>query len=202
MNESPENTDGTQGSDRQVDSSRSAKSSGGWRAVIRVVVAAILGFLAVATVHQMLYEPTSSDGTYEWTLLWPGTPPGAKFKTESGDDTRRLLDILVADAGADWQGPLAQSGSIEVQLSHPAYPSLWTILKWRFGLLKGPQGLAAERTLLTMRINKLDKPPSRYEVLRLGPDSHEAKTGTFDSYSEAQRAVLDALAEAMDDFQT
>ena len=90
---------GTQGSDRQVDSSRPAKSSGGWRAVIRVMVAAILGFLAVATVHQMLYEPTSSDGTYEWTLLWPGTPPGAKFKTELGDDTRRLLDILVADAG-------------------------------------------------------------------------------------------------------
>ena len=69
-------------------------------------------------------------------------------------------------------------------------------------MLKGPQGLAAERTLLTMRINKLAKPRSRYEVLWLGPDSDEAKTGTFDSYSEAQRAVLDALAEAMDDFQT
>lgn len=202
MNDSPENRDGTPGSDRQSDSSRSAKSSGGWRAVIRVMVTALLGFIAVATVHQLLYEPTSSDGTYEWTLRWPGTPPGAKFKTEPGDDTRRLLDILMADAGADWQGPLTQSGSIEVQLSHPAYPSLWAILKWRFGLLKGPQGLAAERTLLALRIDELGRPPSRYEVLRLGPDSSEAKAGTFDSFAEARRAVLDALAEAMDDFQT
>lgn len=202
MNDSPEHRDGTQGSDRQSKSTRPGKPSGGWRAVIRIMVTVILGFIAVATVHQLLYEPTASDGVYEWTLRWPGTPPGAKFETEPGDDTRRLLDILMADAGADWQGPLAQSGSIEVQLSHPAYPSLWTILKWRFGLLKGPQGLAAERTLLTLRIDELGRPPSRYEVLRLGPDSSEAKTGTFDSFAEARRAVLDALAEAMDDFQT
>ena len=162
----------------------------------------LLGFLAVATLHQMVYEPTSSDGTYEWTLRWPGTPPGAKFTTEQGDDTRRLLEILLADAAPDWQGPLAQNGTIEVQLSHPAYPSLWTVLKWRFGLLRGPQGLAAERTLLTMRVNALAKPPSRYEVLRIGPDGNEVATGTFDSFPEAQRTVLDELARAMDGFQT
>lgn len=181
---------------------RPATPFGRWRAVMRVALAAVLGFIAVATVHQMLYEPISGDGTFEWTLRWPGTPPGAKFKTEPGDDTRRLLDILMADVGADWQGLLAESGSIEVQLWHPAYPSLWTILKWRFGLLKDPQGLAAERTILTMRISGVGKPPSRYEVLRIGPDSREAKTGTFDSFAEAQRAVLDALAKVMDDFQT
>ena len=170
--------------------------------MVRVVVVSLLGFLAVATVHQMVYEPTSSDGTYEWTLRWPGTPPGAKFTTEQGDDTRRLLEILLADAAPDWQGPLAQNGTIEVQLSHPAYPSLWTVLKWRFGLLRGPQGLAAERTLLTVRVNALAKPPSRYEVVRVGPDGNEVATGTFDSFPEAQRTVLDELARAMDGFQT
>lgn len=202
MNESQENRGQRQDKGESSGASQPAKPSGGWRAGVRVAVAALIGFIAVATVHQMLYEPTSTDGTHEWTLRWPGTPPGAKFKTEQGDDTRRRLEILMADAGVDWQGPLAETGTIDVQLSHPAYPSLWTILKWRFGLLKGPQGLAAERTLITVRINAVPKQPPRYEVIRIGSDGSEVATGTFDGFPEARRAILTELARAMDDYQT
>ena len=77
----------------------SARRSPWWRVVLRVVVASILGFVAIVTVHEMTYVPKSADGLYEWTLRWPGAQPGAKFKTEAGDDIRRLLDTLLAVSG-------------------------------------------------------------------------------------------------------
>jgi hypothetical protein len=202
MNDTVSSSDQKQTKGDPSGTGRPEKRPSLWRAVIRVAVAALIGFIAVATVHQMLYEPTSTDGTYEWTLRWPGIPPGAKFTTRSDDDSRRFLEILLADAGPDWQGPLAQQGMIEVQLSCPAYPSLWTVLKWRFGLLKGPQGFAAERTVLTVCVNRLAKPSVRYEVVRIGPDGDEVMRGTFETFPEAQKAVLDELALAMDDVQT
>ena len=202
MNDTVSSNDRKQTSAGPSGAGRPAKRSGGWRAVIRVAVVAFIGFIAVATVQQMLYEPTSIDGTQEWTLRWPGIPPGAKFATEPGDDSRRLLETLLADAGPDWQGPLAQQGTIEVQLFRPAYPSLWTMLKWRFGLLKGPQALATERVLLTVRVHAPARQQVRYEVVRIGPDGREVTAGTFDRFPDAERAVLDELARAMDEVQT
>jgi hypothetical protein len=169
---------------------------------VRVTGTALIGFLIIATVQQMFYEPTAPDGAYEWTLRWPGLPPGAKFKTRPGDDCRRFLDILMTDADPDWEGPLAQQGTIEVQLSRPAYPSVWTMLKWRFGLLKGPQSLASERTVLTVHVDRLTRPSVRYEVRRVGPRGKEATHGPFDSFEEAQGAVLDEVAQAMEQIQT
>lgn len=201
MNDTPEN-DKSRHDDSPSDANQPAKRAGTWRTVLRVAVVSVVGFFAVAALHQMMYEPRTSDGTYEWTLRWPGTPPGAKFSTEPGDDTRRLLELLVVDARADWQTPLAENGSVEIALSHPAYPSLWTIVKWRFGWLKDPQGLAAERTLLTARIDALAGQPPRYEVTRIGVGGAEVVAGAFDSYAEAEHAVLDELAQAMDDYQT
>jgi len=180
----------------------SGKPAGRWRSVIRVVVTAVIGFVAVATVHEMFYEPTSTDGTYEWTLRWPGTPPGANFKTARGDDCRRLLEILLADAGPDWESPLLQQGTVEVRLTGPAYPSLWTILKWRFGLLKGPQALVAERTVVTVRVNRLTQPSARYEIVRIEPDGKEVTSGPFQTFDAARAAVLDAVAQAMERIQT
>lgn len=201
MNESTPSHDGTPADADGSAGSSSPRRSRPWRSVLRVGVTAVIGFVAVATVHQVLYEPTSADGSYEWTLRWPGMPPGANFKTERGDDCRRLLEILLADAGPDWKSPLIQQGTVEVRLSRPAYPSLWTILKWRFGLLKGSQGLAAERTVLTVRVNRLTQPAARYEVVRIKPDGAEAVRGTFETFDKAQSAVLDELAQAMEQIQ-
>lgn len=167
------------------------------RAVLRIGVVAILGFFVVATIHQMLYEPTLHDGAYEWTLRWPGIPPGAKFTTQPGDDVRHLLGALIVDADANWEKPLMEIGTIDVQLSHPAYPSLWTILKWRFGLLDGTQELTAEQIRVVVRMNLTSQQPIRYEVIRFD-SSGEAAAGTFHSFSEAQSAVLDELAQAME----
>ncbi len=202
MNDTPENDNANRSEVDRLGTNPPAKRTGIGRAVLRVTVVSIIGFFVVITLHQMMYEPRTSDGTYEWTLRWPGTPPGATFSTEPGDDTRRLLELLMGDAHADWQTPLVESGSVEIELMHPAYPSLWTIVKWRLGWLKDPQGLAAERTLLTARIDTLSKQPPRYEVTRVGSGGAEVVTGAFDNYTDAEHAVLDQLAQAMDDYQT
>ncbi|UCD52702.1 MAG: hypothetical protein JSW27_08700 [Phycisphaerales bacterium] len=196
------NRDSEQTKDGPTEAGRPARQSSRWRSVIRVTVTALVGFFVVATVQQMFYEPTVPDGTYEWTLRWPGIPPGAKFKTMPGDDCRRLLEILLADASPDWEGPLTRQGTIEVQLSRPAYPSLWTMLKWRFGLLKGPQSFPAERTVLTVHVDRLAQPSVRYEVRRVDRGGKGATRGPFDTFGEAQGAVLDAVAQAMEQIQT
>jgi len=169
----------------------------------RVVLAAILGFVALATVYQMRYEPVSIDGAYEWTLRWPGTPPGANFRTRPGDTIRRLLDLLLTDTGADWQGPLTEVGMIEIRLSRPAYPSLWTLLKWRVLGPSGPEALGkAERVLLIVQVNEIGQSPPRYAVIGTDSDGRETVRGTYESYSDAQDAVLDVLARVMDEIQT
>jgi len=176
---------------------------GGWRSIVRVAVAALAGFMVLATVHQMRYEPLSVDGTYEWTLRWPGTPPGAKFKTRSGDASRRVLDLLLADAGADWRAPLNEAGAIEVKLSRAVYPSLWTLLKWRVLGPPGPGALGkAEKVLLVMQVSELGQSPTRYKLVRTDSDGSEAGKEIYDNYSEAQEAILDELARVMDEVQT
>ena len=202
MNDTLESKTPMPGEAGRTDANPPAKRTSRWRVVARVLVTSVIGFVALATVYQMFFAPMPGDGSHEWTLRWPGTPPGAKFSTEPGDDARRLLEILIVDAQANWQVPLAEHGTVEVQLSHPAYPSLWTILKWRFGLLKGPVTLAAQRTLVIVRINAVAKDPPRYELVRIKPGGAEAVSGPFDDYHEAEKAALDVLSQAMDDYQT
>ena len=178
----------------------SARRSPWWRAVLRVAAASIIGFVAIATVHQITYVPKSADGVYEWTLRWPGAQPGARFKTQAGDDIRRFLDTLLADTGADWQTPLAQTGTIDIELSHPAYPSLWTILKWR---IRNTAPLKpVERVLLTVRVREVAKTLSRYDVVRIRRNGQEAAAGSYQEFPAARDAALDELARAMEEFQT
>ncbi len=203
MTESPENDKQPRDETGRSNEGRKTRRPAGWRSMVRVVVAAMAGFVILATVHQMRYEPLSIDGAYEWTLRWPGTPPGAKFKTRSGDASRRVLDLLLADAGADWQGPLSQAGTIEVQLSRSAYPSLWTLLKWRVLGPPGPGALGkAERVLAVVKVCELGQSPIRYEIVSTDSDGSEVDKETYDNYPEAQEAVLDELARVMDEVQT
>ncbi|MHC4521144.1 MAG: hypothetical protein ACYTAS_21325 [Planctomycetota bacterium] len=200
MNDSADSNDRKQHDGADDTKERSARRSSRWRVILRVVGTAIIGFIAIATVHQMTYEPTSIEGAYEWTLRWPGTQPGAKFKTQAGDDIRRLLDILLADAGADWQAPLAEAGTIDIELSQPAYPSLWTVVKWR--IWGSAELKSAERVLLTVRVREVARTPPRYEVTRIGRNGKEGTTGSFHEFPAAQDAALDDLARAMEEYQS
>ena len=178
----------------------SARCSSWWRSILRIAAASVIGFLVIATVHQITYVPKSTDGVYEWTLRWPGAQPGARFKTQDGDDIRGLLDTLLVDTGADWQTPLAQTGAIDIGLSHPAYPSLWTILKWRIRNSAPMQPV--ERVLLTVRVREVAKTPARYDVVRIGRKGRKATAGSYSEFPAARDAVLDELARAMEEFQT
>lgn len=200
MNDSPDSSDRKQGDGADGGKGRSARRSSRWRAILRVGGTAIIGFIAIATVHQMTLEPKSADGAYEWTLRWPGPQPGAKFKTRAGDDIRRFLDVLLADAGADWRAPLAETGTIDIELSHPAYPSLWAIVKWR--IWGAVELKPAERVLLTVRVRAVAKTPPRYEVTRTGRNGKQETTGSFHEFPGAQGAVLDELARAMEEYQS
>ncbi len=181
---------------------RTRKSKPG-RSVVRIAVMATLGFLVIASVYQMCYEPTSVNGDYEWTLRWPGAQPGAKFQTRPGDSTRRILDHLLVDSGADWRAPLDEAGEISVQLSRSAYPSLWTLLKWRLLGPSGPGGLSrAERVLVVVQVSELEQSPPRYEIVSLDADGREEAKGIYDTYQDAQKAVLDEIARVMDEVQT
>jgi len=173
------------------------------RSVIRIAVMATVGFLAIATVHQMSYEPTSVNGDYEWTIRWPGAQPGAKFQTRAGDSARNILDHLLVDSGADWRAPLDEAGEISVQLSRPAYPSLWTVLKWRLLGPPGPGALTgAERVLVVVQMSELEQSRPRYEIVSLDADGREEAKGTYDTYQDAQKAVLDEIARVMEEVQT
>jgi hypothetical protein len=113
-----------------------------------------------------------------------------------------VLDHLLTDTGADWQGLLAEAGTIEIQLSRPAYPSLWTLLKWRFGGAPGPEVLGeGERVLLVLQVTQIGQTPSRYEVATTAVGGCDRISETYESYEETQEAVLDALARVMDKVQ-
>lgn len=172
------------------------------RPLVSVALAALIVFVGFWTVQQALWEPPSRDGRYEWRLRFPGTPPGAKFKTMPGDDVGRILELLLADSGADWQKPLAETGRVEISLACLTNPSLAMRLRW---WLRGPKGTPPPdkvgRVLRTIQVREVSKQPPRYEVMRSNSGGAGTVIGTFDDYERAEAAVLDELATVMADFQ-
>jgi len=165
-------------------------------------IALLLGLTGLRVVRQLAYVPPSVDGTYEWTLRFPGPSPGATFKTAPGDDVRGMLDILLVDAGADWGGVLEQTGTVRIELSHLSATPLGVRLLWRFWGPKGsPPPDRIGRSLLTMEVRQTSKAPLRYELVQLGSSGTETVTGAFDGYPHVEDAILDDLARVMESIQ-
>lgn len=167
--------------------------------LVRVGVALLLGLLAVGTVYRLVRVPPSPYGLYEWTLHFPGPSPGATFKTAPGDDVRGMLDILLVDARADWEGELRKAGTIRIVLTQTSPAPLGVRLLWRFIGDKGsPPPDKISQLVLAMELRRTASEPARYELVRLGSKSSETVVGTFDGFSVAQDAILDRLAETME----
>lgn len=174
-------------------------AQGGRGRVLRLILLSVLVSLLALRV---LYRSGPVDSACEWTLRFPGTPPGATFKTKPGDDIRRMLEILRADSGADWRGPLVAAGSIEVVLSYHEIPSFWRRLSWGLRLPKGTLGPDSTVVLLSiLRVDRISSEPVRYKVTHFRDAGDETVAGTFDSYQGAEQAVLDELARVMEAFQ-
>jgi hypothetical protein len=166
--------------------------------LVRVGVALLLGLLAVGTVYRLVRVPPSPYGLSEWTLHFPGPSPGATFRTAPGDDVRGMLDTLLVDAGADWEGELRKAGTIRIVLTEASPVPLGVRLFWRFIGAKGsPPPDKISQLVLAMELRRTPTEPARYELVRLGPKSSETVIGTFDEFATAQDAILDRLAEAM-----
>jgi len=170
------------------------------RIFVRIGIVLFLGLGGLAVVRQLTHVPPSPDGRYGWTLHFPGPSPGATFKTAPGDDIRRLLDLLLIDAGADWYGALQETGTIQIELSHVA--PLGVRLLWRF---LGPEGTPTPdqmgRTLLTVQVRVTSNERPGYEIVRLGAQGTETVIGVFDEYQNAEDAILDNLADVMEAVQ-
>jgi hypothetical protein len=201
MNDSPIDEDQTRKGEGGPGSGHGARRPRR-RLPVRIAIALLLGLGGLAAVRQLAYVPPPADGTYEWTLRFPGPSPGATFKTAPGDDVRGMLDILLVDAGADWNGVLEKTGTIRIELSNLSATPLGVRLLWR---LWGPKGSPPPdrigRSLLTMEVRRTSKQPIRYELVRLGAGGSETVTGTFDGYPRTQDAVLDDLAKVMESVQ-
>lgn len=202
MNDQLMSANPTQSRDNGADGANHTGGRTRRRFFVRMGVVLFLGLAGFALVRQLIYVPPSPDGRYGWTLRFPGPSPGATFKTAPGDDVRRLLDLLLVDAGADWRGVLEQTGAIQIELSHVSAAPLGVRLLWRFW---GPEGSPVPdtigRTLLALEVRAISNERSEYEVARLGPHGDETVTGTFDEYRHAEDAVLDEVAEVMEAVQ-
>jgi hypothetical protein len=173
------------------------------RFLIWAGVALVLGLLAAGGIRRLAYVPPSAHGLYEWTLRFPGPSPGATFKTAPGDDIRGLLDILLDDTDADWNGELRKTGTIRIELSHVSAVPLGVRLLWRFW---GPEGTPPPerigRSLLVVEVRRVSSDSARYVLVKLDSDGREAVAGTFDAYASVEDAVLDDLAEVMETIQS
>lgn len=193
-----------EGDNQEPDHERKTPRSGLRRLVrsVGIVVFSFLAGMVILGAWYVLSEPNAADIEHEWTLRWPGTPPGATFSTQPGDDIRRMLEILRADTKSDWQGPLAEKGAIEIQLAHHEMPSFWERLSWAIRAPKGSMGLQARVVpMATVGVQVVSAEPKRYEVMLRRPDAPETVTGTFDSFERAEAAVLDDLATVMETLQ-
>jgi hypothetical protein len=198
MNDSVKDREDRSQSGGNVPESRPGIFRSSRRSLLYVAIVLLIGLAALAVIRQLTSVPPPADGACEWTLRFPGPSPGATFKTAPGDDIRRLLDILLVDANADWHRVLKETGTVRIELSHISTAPLAVRLLWRFW---GPEGTPPPdrigRSLLTMEMRRVLDEPARYALIQVGSGGTETVTGTFGEYANAEDAVLDHLAEAM-----
>ena len=172
------------------------------RFFVRTGLALMLGLAALGAVRQLAHVPPSPGGLSEWTLRFPGPSPGATFRTAPGDDIRRLLDILLVDAEADWHSVLKKTGTVRIELAHFIAAPLGVRLLWRFWASDGsPPPEKIGRSVVAMEVRRISDDPVRYVLVHFDSPDNETVAGTFDAYPSVQDAVLDELAERMEAIQ-
>jgi hypothetical protein len=147
---------------------------------------------------------TMDDPTYWWSLQFPGTPPGASFKTKPGDDLALALRIVLPEDESPWQTMLAARGELEITLSVEVKTRvpfatrikwLWMDGRWRHALTAVRMGLPPVRLRMVSGLS------STYEVLRGRPGRAETVAGPFRAYEEAKQAAVSEIAKMMDRVQ-
>jgi hypothetical protein len=143
------------------------------------------------------------DGTYAWLLRFPGTPPGASFKTMPGDDLAAVLDSVLPQDLSAWEALLAHTGEIDVHLFGLAVRRvpLGTRIAWWRGDHRWRPGITnVQFALPTIRVRRL-LPSSGYEVMRIRDGGAERVAGPVARFEDARRAMVAEVAKLIDRFQ-
>jgi len=165
-----------------------------------VVLVAVVG-LQVLQLALDARQP--DDGTYAWLLRFPGTPPGASFKTMPGDDLMVILDAVLPEDPSPWKALLAHGGNIDVHLFGRVKKrvSLGTRIAWWRGDRKWRDGMTdVQFALPVVRMRQLPS-SSAFEVVRVREGSVEPVVGPMAQFEEARLATMLEVAKLIDSFQ-
>jgi len=184
----------------KIENRRIRKSVRRW---IRLAACVLAGAILLFALEQGGRKEGADDPTYEWTLQFPGTPPGAMFKAKREDNLALVLRTILPADESPWKTVLEALGEVEITLSveTKSLVSLGTRVKWL-----GMDGRWRHRlarvamALPSVRLRMVQRQPPAYEVWRSSPADAQRVGGPFEDYGEAKRVAVAEVERIMDRF--
>jgi hypothetical protein len=175
-----------------------------WRQRASIIGAAamitVAGFYTARSVRD---AQTGKDATCQWRLQFPGTPPGATFKTRPGDDPSGILHTVLPEDTSARKSLLAGGGTVTLRLdcSLKRYIPLPTRIRWwQMDHRWRPRVANAGFGFPTVGIRQVS--PSSYEVFRtLISGGSETIAGPVEGYGDAESAMLAEVVKMTEEFQ-
>jgi hypothetical protein len=167
-----------------------------------IAAAAVIAGLGFYMVWAPRDTQTQGDETYQWVLQFPGTPPGATFKTRRGDDPAEILSTVLPEDSSAWKSLLAAGDAVTLRLSCSVkrrIPLLTQITWWRMDRKWRPSVADAGFGFPAVGIRQVL--PSSYEVFRTRNGVTEVAAGPMDRYENAESAMLAEVARIIEGFQ-
>ena len=165
-----------------------------------VVLVAVIGLHILELVMDARIR---GDGTYAWLLQFPGTPPGASFKTMPGDDLTAILNSVLPEDSSPWKALMARGVDIDVRLFGRVIRRvpLGTRLAWWRGDHKWRQSITdVQFGLPVVRMRQLPS-SSAYEVVRVCKGNAVRVVGPVSQFEDARQAAVLEVAKLIDSFQ-
>ena len=176
---------------------------GRWESPALTIGAALLvAAIGLHVLQLALDARIRGDGTYAWLLQFPGTPPGATFKTMPGDDLTIILDTVLPEDLSPWKALLARGGDVDIRLFGRVIRRvpLGTRIAWWRGDRKWRRSITdVQFALPVVRMRQL--PSSAYEVVRVREGNVEKVAGPVARFEDAKQAMMVEVAKLIDSFQ-
>lgn len=169
-----------------------------------VVLVSVLVTVAAFHVFGLILDARlRGDGTYAWVLRFPGTPPGASFKTMPGDDLAAVLDSVLPQDLSSWEALLDHNGQIDVRLFGLAVRRvpLGTRIAWWRGDHRWRAGITNVQFALPAVYMRRLASPFGYEVVRVGEGNAGKVVGPVTRFEEARQVMVAEVASLIDSFQ-
>jgi len=169
---------------------------------LTVGAAVLIAAIGLHCLRPVFDARVRGDDAYAWLLRFPGTPPGATFKTMPGDDLTVILDTVLPEDRSPWKALLAHGGNVDIHLFGRVTRrvSLAKRIAWWWGDRRWRSGITdVQFALPVVRIRQL--PSSAYEVVRVRKGDVEPLAGPIAQFEEARQATIVEVAKLIDSFQ-